>query len=134
MTVRLPFRMSRYFLILTLVWIAATSWKIYPHFRDALRSDGHIVAFADYVDETCGQKVGANAEVCYTQAVATGRKLVAREQAKSFLLILAPLLLYGVYLPLSLLVTSLASFGRSLRRRISFISPDPIIAPTPEHP
>ncbi len=131
---RLTFRVPRYFLVLTLVWIAAISWKIYPHFRDGMRSEGHVISFADYVEDSCGQRVGASAEICYIKAVATGRKLVAKEQAKAILLILAPLIIYGVfYLPLSLLAGWVRRISHNLGRRVPLFSRSPVITSAADH-
>jgi hypothetical protein len=94
-------RLSRYFVVLALVWVIAMTWRLYPQFKDTLRSEGRLVTFDDYVDESCGQKIGPAAASCFQEARDTGRRLVAREQGKSVLLIEAPLLGYLlVYLPL----------------------------------
>jgi hypothetical protein len=82
---------SRYFVIVAAVWVVAMTWRIYPQFKDALRIDGRVMSFADYVEETCGQRIGPNAKSCIEEAWATGRREVAREQGKSVLLIAAPL-------------------------------------------
>lgn len=128
------FRVSRYVLIPMLIWITVLSWRMYPHFRDALRVDGHVISFTDYVEDSCGQRVGTSAEQCYTQAVANGRKLVAQERAKSILMILAPLVFYGFfYVPISLLSSWMKSLSPSLRRRTSHVSHRPEVAPTVDH-
>jgi hypothetical protein len=106
-------RVSRYFIVVAAVWIMAMTWRIYPQFKDALRIDGRVITFADYVDETCGQRIGPNAKSCVEEAWATGRREVARERGKSVLLIAAPLLGYLLlYLPLRLVVLRVAERRR----------------------
>jgi hypothetical protein len=101
-------RLSRYLIVLAALWVAAMTWRIYPQFGDALRVDGRLIGFADYVEESCGQRIGPAAASCLAEARATGRRLVASEQGKSVLLIEAPLLFYLlIYLPL----------GWAIRRR-----------------
>lgn len=93
-------RLSRYFIALTAIWVAVMTWRIYPQFGDTLRVDGRLIGFADYVEESCGQRIGPAAASCLAEARITGRRLVASEQGKSILLIEAPLLGYLlVYLP-----------------------------------
>jgi hypothetical protein len=104
---------SRYFGVVAAVWVIAMTWRIYPQFKDALRIDGRVMTIADYVDETCGQRIGPNAKSCSEEAWATGRREVAREQGKSVLLIAAPLLGYLVlYMPVRLAVTHVAQRRR----------------------
>jgi hypothetical protein len=104
---------SRYFVIFAAVWVAAMTWRIYPQFKDALRIDGRVLTFAEYVEEACGQRIGPNATSCIEEAWATGRREVAREQGKSVLLIAAPLLGYLlVYMPVRLGVAHLADRRR----------------------
>jgi hypothetical protein len=88
------FRLSRYFVILSAVWVLAMTWRLYPQFKDTLRDDGRLVTFEAYVDDSCGQRIGPGVASCLDEARATGRRLVAREQGKSVLLIEAPLLGY----------------------------------------
>lgn len=94
------FRLSRYFVILSAVWILAMTWRLYPQFKDTLRDDGRLVTLDTYVDDSCGQRIGPGVASCLDEARATGRRLVAREQGKSVLLIEAPLLAYLlIYVP-----------------------------------
>jgi hypothetical protein len=89
------FHLSRYAAVLAAVWVLAMKWRLYPQFKDTLRDDdGHLVTLAAYVEDSCGQRIGPGVESCLAEARATGRRLVAREQAKSILLIEAPLLAY----------------------------------------
>lgn len=94
-------RLSRYFIVVTAIWMAAMTWRIYPQFGDTLRVDGRLIGLADYVEESCGQRIGPAAASCLVEARTTGRRLVASEQGKSVLLIEAPVLGYLlIYLPL----------------------------------
>ena len=97
----MPVRLSRYFIVLTAVWVIAMTWRLYPQFGDTLRLNGRLMSFAEYVEESCGQRIGPAAASCRAEAQVTGRRLVASEQGKSVLLIEAPLLVYlVVYLAL----------------------------------
>lgn len=102
------FRPSRIFTVLAIVWIAAMTWRIYPQFKDAIRIDGRVLAVEDYVAETCGQRIGPAAATCLAETHETAGQLLRREQAKSILLIEAPVLGYlAIYLPLRLLVDAI---------------------------
>lgn len=84
------------------VWVVAMTWRIYPQFPDALRIDGRLTSFADYVGDSCRERIGPAAARCLAAAQVTGRRLVAREQGKSVLMIEAPMLAYLlIYLPLA---------------------------------
>jgi hypothetical protein len=103
------FRLSRYFIVLSAVWVLAMTWRLYPQFKDTLRDDGRLVTLEAYVDDSCGQRIGPGAASCLDEARATGRRLVAREQGKSVLLIEAPLLAYLlIYVPARLAFDRLA--------------------------
>jgi hypothetical protein len=94
-------RPSRYLVVLCAIWVIAMTWRLYPQFKDTLRVDGRVMSYADYVAESCGERTGPAAATCLGKARSTGHRLVAREQAKSLLLIEAPLLLcLLIYLPL----------------------------------
>ena len=102
------FHPSRTFSVLAVVWIVAMTWHIYPQFKEAIRIDGRVMAVEDYVAETCAQRVGPAAATCLAETYETARQLLRREQAKSILLIEAPVLGYlSIYLPLRLLVGAL---------------------------
>jgi hypothetical protein len=95
---------SRYLVLFAALWIAVWTWKLYPQFRDTLRTDGRVVSLEEYLEESCGERVGPLATSCRATTLEQGRRLVIAEQAKSLLLMQAPMLLYGVlYLPLRLL-------------------------------
>lgn len=94
------FRLSRYFVVLSAVWVVVMTWRLYPQFKDTLRDDGRLVTLDAYIDDSCGQRIGPGVASCLEEARATGQRLVAREQGKSVLLIEAPLLTYLlIYLP-----------------------------------
>lgn len=95
-----PVRPSRYFMVLCAVWLVAMTARLYPHFKDTLRVDGRPMVLDDYVAASCGGRNGAEAARCAAAAKLAAQPLIAREQAKSLLLIEAPLLGYlVVYLP-----------------------------------
>src|SRR5579864_4151443 len=92
--------LSRYFVITAVVWIVVMTYRLCPQYKDALRIDGRVMTLAEYVDETCGQRIGPAATSCLAEAQDRGRRMVAREQGKSMLLVEAPLLGYAlIYLP-----------------------------------
>ena len=93
--------LSRYFLVLAVVWVVVMTLRIYPQFADTLRIEGRLTTLSGYVDESCAQRIGPAAMSCRQEALDTGSRLVAREQGKSVLLVEAPLLGYLLaYLPL----------------------------------
>ena len=96
-------RMSRYFVILALAWMAATTWRIYPQFKDAVRVDGRLTTVDDYIDDSCGQRVGPAAGTCLAEAHERAQRLLRHEQGRSVLLIEAPVLGYLILcLPIAL--------------------------------
>jgi hypothetical protein len=112
-------RVSRYFVVLAVVWVVAMTWRIYPQFKDAVRVDGRLTTVGEYIEETCGQRIGPAAATCLAEAGEQARQLLRREQGKSVLLIEAPLLGYLViYLPLRLIVETV---GR--RREVGVARP-----------
>jgi hypothetical protein len=95
---------ARYFALFAALWIVAMTWKLYPQFQDTLRVEGRIVTLDDYVEDACGERVGPLAASCQATTLEEATRLLASEQAKSLLLVEAPLILYVVlYLPLWLL-------------------------------
>lgn len=94
-------RLSRYLVIFCAIWVIAMTWRIYPQFKDTLRVDGRLTSLSDYVEASCGERIGPAAASCLVEARSAGQRLVANEQARSLLLIEAPLLVYlALYLPL----------------------------------
>lgn len=97
-------KLSSYLFLLVVAWMAVMTWRIYPQFKDAVRVDGRLTTVADYIDDTCGERVGPAAETCLAEAHETAQRLLRREQGKSVLLIEAPLFAYLiVYVPMALL-------------------------------
>jgi hypothetical protein len=96
-------RLSRYYALLAIVWMIAMTWRIYPQFKDAVRVDDKLTTVGDYVESTCGERVGPGAETCLAETREEAQRLLRREQSRSILLIEAPLLAYfAIYLPLAL--------------------------------
>jgi hypothetical protein len=94
-------RLSRYLMVVTAIWVVAMTWRLYPQFPDTLRIDGRLTSLADYVADSCRERIGPAAASCLGEAQATGRRLVAHEQSKSVLLILAPVFAWLLFsLPL----------------------------------
>ena len=92
-----------YLFVLVVAWVAVMTWRLYPQFKDAVRVDGRLTTVADYIDDTCGERVGPAAETCLAEARETAQRLLRREQGKSVLLIDAPLFLYLIaYVPVAL--------------------------------
>lgn len=81
------------------------TWQIYPRFGNALRVDERVITLDEYVETACGERVGPLATSCHAEAAETGSKLVAREQAKSILLIELPAIGYTLATVLRRLVT-----------------------------
>jgi hypothetical protein len=104
-------RMSRYFLILALAWVAAMTWRLYPQFKDAVRVDGRLTTVEDYIDDSCGQRVGPAAATCFAESREQAQRLLRREQGRSVLLIEAPVLGY-------LLLFLTVALWRGLRRDV----------------
>jgi hypothetical protein len=102
--VRLVSRPARYFVLFAALWIIAMTWKLYPQFPDTLRVEGRVVALDDYVEDACNARVGPDAASCVVTTLEDAGKKLRMEQAKSLLLVEAPLILFAVlYLPLRLL-------------------------------
>ena len=91
---------SRYFALFAAAVILATTWKVYPLFKDTVRVEGRVLSLDEYVADTCGERVGPLATSCREATLEHGRRLVASQQAKALLLVEAPLLIYVlIYLP-----------------------------------
>ena len=96
-------KLSGYVVLLVIAWMAVMTWRIYPQFKDTVRVDGRLSTVADYIDDTCGERVGPAAETCLAEAHETAQRLLRREQGKSVLLIEAPLFAYLLfYVPVAL--------------------------------
>ncbi|HTS94349.1 MAG TPA: hypothetical protein VMG55_20220 [Stellaceae bacterium] len=95
-----PPGISRYVAFFAAAVVLALTWKVYPVFKDTLRSDGRVLSLDDYVTEACGERVGPLATSCREATLEHGRRLVASQQAKALLIVEAPLIAYlAVYLP-----------------------------------
>jgi hypothetical protein len=93
-------RLPHYLLIFAAAWMIAMTWRVYPQFKDMLKVEDRLVTLDDYVEESCGQRIGPAAASCVGEARLTGRRLVARQQGQSLLFVVAPLLAYvAIYLP-----------------------------------
>ena len=89
--------------------MVAMTWRVYPQFKDMLKVDDRLVTSENYIEESCGQRVGPDAAVCVEEARITGRRLIARQQGRSLLFVVAPLLAYiAIYLPWQLATSRLA--------------------------
>ena len=96
-------RLSRYVALFAVLWMVVLTWRIYPQFKDAVRVDGQLTTVEDYIDGTCGERLGPGAGTCVAEAREEAQHLLRREQGKSILLIEAPILLYlGFYLLVAL--------------------------------
>jgi hypothetical protein len=87
-------RPARYLMVVGAIWVVAMTVRLYPQFGHTLRIDGRLTSLAGYLDESCGERIGPAAASCLAEATMTGHRLIRREQAKSLLLIEAPLFLY----------------------------------------
>lgn len=87
---------GRLFLVLAALWMVAMTWRLYPQFGDTIRVDGRLTTVEDYIDDACGARVGPAASTCLGETAEAAQLRLRQEQAKSVLLILAPLLAYLV--------------------------------------
>jgi hypothetical protein len=95
--------------------MVAMTWRVHPLFKDMLKIDDRLVTVADYIEESCGQRIGPGAAACVEEARITGRRLVAHQQGRSLLFVAAPLLGYvAIFLPWRLIR---ARAGRPAARR-----------------
>lgn len=109
------FYVSRYFVVLAAVWMIVMTWRVYPQFKDAVRIDGRLTTVSDFIDDTCGQRVGPAAVTCVAEARERAQRMLRREQGKWVLLIEAPLLGYLLfYLPWRLVRLGIAMRGEAL--------------------
>ncbi len=87
-------RLSRYIAVFATLWMVILTLRIYPQFRDAVRIDGQLTTVGDYIEATCGERLGPAAATCLAEAREEAQHLLRREQGKSILLIEAPILGY----------------------------------------
>jgi hypothetical protein len=104
---------SRLFLALAALWMLAMTARLYPQFGDAIRVDGRLTTVSAYLGEVCGQRVGPAAATCLDETGEEAQLQLRREQGRSVLVIVAPLLFYvGLWWPARLL----RERARALRR------------------
>jgi hypothetical protein len=89
-------RTSRYVALFVILWMVILTWRIYPQFKNAVRVDGQLTTMEDYIDGTCGERLGPAAATCLAETREEAQHLLRREQGKSILLIEAPILVYFV--------------------------------------
>lgn len=93
-------RVSPYVVLLIAVWTVAMTARLYPQFDTALRIDGRITTVDDYVADRCSTRLGPDAASCLAAAHRKAQTRLRREQARTALIIVAPAVLYSLYLPL----------------------------------
>ncbi|MGH6975717.1 MAG: hypothetical protein ACREED_01690 [Stellaceae bacterium] len=89
---------SAYIVLLIAVWTLAMTARLYPQFDAALRIDGRITTVEDYVADRCGARLGPDAVTCLATAHRKAKTQLRREQARTVLIIVAPGVLYFLYL------------------------------------
>jgi hypothetical protein len=110
-------RISAYVALLIALWMAAMTARLYPDLSTAVRVDGRVTSIDAFIDDSCTARIGPAAETCLDEARGEAQILLHREQAKSILLILAPAVLYLLYLPLVNATRRVASrLGRGARQ------------------
>lgn len=97
-------RISPYVVLLIAAWMAAMAARLFPQFDTALRVDGRITTVDDYVADRCGTRLGPEANSCLATAHDKARTQLRREQARTVLIIVAPGVLYLLYLAPAALV------------------------------
>ncbi|MBU6506244.1 MAG: hypothetical protein KGL22_00075 [Alphaproteobacteria bacterium] len=94
-------RVSPYVVLLIAAWTVAMTARLYPQFDTALRIDGRITTVDDYVADRCSTRLGPDAASCLVAARRKAQTQLRREQARTALIIVAPAVLYSLYLPLA---------------------------------
>jgi hypothetical protein len=89
-------RLQRYFLLLAVLWAVGMCWRLGPQFGEAVRIDGRVTTLGEFLADQCGERVGPAAVTCQAEAGAEGARLLRREQGKSVLLAILPLLAWLV--------------------------------------
>jgi hypothetical protein len=106
-------RIGAYAAVLVAIWMAAMAARLYPGFGNTLRVEGRVTTVEDYIADSCTARIGLAAETCLTEAQGEARILLRREQAKSVLLILAPAMIYFLFMMLSGAARLIASWRDS---------------------
>ena len=97
-------RISPYVVLLIAAWMAAIAAQLIPQFDAALRIGGRITTVDDYVADRCGARLGPDATNSLATAHHKARTQLRREQARTALIIVAPGVLYFLYLAPAALV------------------------------
>jgi len=87
---------SRVALALAALWMVAMTARLYPQFKDTIRVDGRLTTVAEFLRESCGQRVGPVSVTCVAESGEQAQLLLRQEQGKSVLLIVAPLIFWGL--------------------------------------
>jgi hypothetical protein len=87
---------SRVALALAALWMVAMTARLYPQFKDTVRVDGRLTTIAQFLEDSCGQRIGPAAVTCLAESGEQAQLLLRQEQGKSVLLIMAPLLGWGL--------------------------------------
>ncbi|MGH6994860.1 MAG: hypothetical protein ACREES_04125 [Stellaceae bacterium] len=91
-------RVSPYVVLLIVVWTAVMAARLYPQFDRTLRIDGRITPVDDYIADRCDARLGPESANCLATAHDKARTQLRREQARTVLIIVAPGVLYLLYL------------------------------------
>jgi len=91
-------RVSPYVVLLIAAWTAIMAARLSPQFERALRIDGRITTVDDYIADRCDARLGPEAANCLATAHDKARTQLRREQARTVLIIVAPGMLYLLYL------------------------------------
>lgn len=91
-------RVSPYVVLLIAVWTAIMTARLSPQFDRTLRIDGRISTVDDYIAGRCDARLGPEAANCLATAHDKARTQLRREQARTVLIIVAPGVLYLLYL------------------------------------
>src|SRR5579883_2581582 len=97
-------RISLYVALLIAAWMAVMAARLFLQFDTALRVDGRITTVDDYIADRCGTRLGPDAASCLATAHDKARMQLRREQARTVLIIVAPGVLYLLYLAPAALV------------------------------
>ena len=91
-------RVSPYVVLLIAAWTAIMAVRLSPQFDRTLRIDGRITTVDDYIADRCDARLGPEAVNCLATAHDKARTQLRREQARTVLIIVAPGVLYLLYL------------------------------------
>lgn len=94
-------RASPYVVLIIALWTAAMTVRLYPQFETAVRINGRVTTVDEYIADRCSARLGPAAEACLAAAHRKAQIQLRREQAKTVLIIVAPAVLYLVYLSLA---------------------------------